>query len=136
MRTIPSYIFNPAKDSKPYRVTTEEADRWFYAQSIAGDKVDGYGGCPNVGITTALQHLDERVGYESYSHTFKSGKRKGESEVRWRKVNMDSDWDIVTSFYAKAGLGEDYALKQARVARILRAEDYEFDKQQPILWRP
>jgi DNA polymerase-1 len=133
---IPCYLFNPAKDSRPRKVSVEEADRFFFAQAIGGDAVDGYGGCPNVGVNTALKHLEELSGYEPYSHTFKSGKRKGESETRWRRVELPDYWSVVTSLYAKAGLGEEYALTQARVARILRAEDYDFDNQKPILWRP
>ena len=40
------------------------------------------------------------------------------------------------SCYVKAGLSENVAIQQARVARILRAEDYDFRNKQPILWSP
>lgn len=136
LANIPCYLFNPAKDRKPRKVSLEEADRFFFAQAIGGDAVDGYGGCPNIGVKTADGHLHELCGYESYTHTFKSGKRKGESETRWRKIDLPDYWSVVTSLYAKAGLSEDYALTQARVARILRAEDYDFTKKEPILWKP
>ena len=38
--------------------------------------------------------------------------------------------------FKKAGLTEDDALVQARVARILRAEDFNFETQEVILWNP
>jgi 5'-3' exonuclease len=136
LRTIPATVFNPAKDSRPERVSSADADLWFYAQAIGGDATDGYGGCPNVGTQTALSHLEDMLGYECYSHTFKSGQRKGLTEDRWRKVDMSDYWSIAKSLYAKAGLGEEYALQQARVARILRDEDFDRNTMKPILWRP
>ena len=36
----------------------------------------------------------------------------------------------------KKGLSEEEALIQARVARILRASDYDFKARQPIPWKP
>jgi DNA polymerase-1 len=42
----------------------------------------------------------------------------------------------VTSAYASAGLSEDVALMNARVARICRADDYDFTKKEVILWEP
>ena len=38
--------------------------------------------------------------------------------------------------FADKDLSEDVALLNARLARILTAEDYDFEKQQPILWNP
>ena len=38
--------------------------------------------------------------------------------------------------FEKKGLTEDDALLQARVARILRASDYDFKKKEPIMWTP
>lgn len=136
LRTIPATVFNPAKDSRPVNVSRADADLWFYAQAIGGDATDGYGGCPNIGTPTALSHLEELSGYERYTHTFKSGKRKGLTEDRWRKVTMPDYWSVAKSLYERAGLSEEYAIQQAQVARILRDEDYDRETQQPILWRP
>jgi DNA polymerase-1 len=36
----------------------------------------------------------------------------------------------------KHGLSEEYMLRQARLARILRASDYDFKRKEPILWLP
>lgn len=136
LRTIPCWIFNPAKDDKPYEITVDEADRWHMAQSLAGDATDGYGGCPNVGITTAEVALNDLAGWESYEHTFKSGERKGTTETRWRKVTLPDRWSVVVSHYVKAGLSEEEALRQARVARICRYEDYDFKEKKVKLWLP
>jgi len=38
--------------------------------------------------------------------------------------------------FESRGLTEEDALIQARVARILRADDYDFKESQPILWSP
>jgi hypothetical protein len=43
-------------------------------------------------------------------------------------------WDTVVEAYEKAGLTEDDALVTARLARILRAEDY--DGVNIKLWEP
>jgi DNA polymerase-1 len=42
----------------------------------------------------------------------------------------------VVSLYAKAGLTEADALRQARLARILRWTDWDNKKKEPILWTP
>lgn len=136
MQTIPCWLFNPAKDSKPRQIKERDADRFFMAQSLAGDATDGYGGCPNVGLTTAYDALDKLSGWESYEHTFKSGKRKGETDTRWRQVELPDYWSVVVSHYLKAGLSEEAALQQARVARICRASDYNFKTKEVILWTP
>ena len=45
-------------------------------------------------------------------------------------------WPVVTGAFEKAGLGEAEALTQARLARILRAEDWDFDNREVKLWTP
>ena len=45
-------------------------------------------------------------------------------------------WQHVLKAYAKAGLSEEEALTQARVARICRSNDYDFKTKQVILWSP
>lgn len=136
LRTIPALVFNPAKDDKPVLISEAEADRWHLVQSVAGDATDGYGGCPGVGIQTFEELLEEGKGWEQYEHIFKSGPRKGLSEMKWRKVPMSNPWEIALSCYAKAGLGEEEALRQAQVARICRASDYDFKNKEVILWHP
>jgi DNA polymerase-1 len=92
-------------------VSEDEADYWHLFQTLTGDQTDGYSGCPGIGPKKAeaiLQHPD----------------------------NQDDLWGVVVRTFVKAGLNEDEALVQARVARILRASDYDFEKKEPILWTP
>lgn len=118
--TIPGKVFKyrPATENKPKSsydrivVTEEEADRWFYTQCLTGDRVDGYPGCPGMGIVTAEKLLD--------------------------KVEEDGGdvWEAIVAAYAKKGLDEEFALSQARCARILRASDYNFKTKEVIPWTP
>lgn len=48
----------------------------------------------------------------------------------------DGGWPAVVAAFAKAGLTEDDAITQARVAKILTADLYDFKKKEPILWTP
>ena len=43
---------------------------------------------------------------------------------------------IQSAAYAKAGFGEDYALTMARLARILRDGEYDFNTKKVNLWEP
>ena len=51
MRQIPGLLFN-MKDATE-EITLEEADRWHYIQTLAGDCTDGYSGVPGIGIKRA-----------------------------------------------------------------------------------
>ena len=133
--TIPGHHYVLHKEEHR-EVTEDEADRLHLIQTLAGDPVDGFHGCPGVGEQTAARVLDELTGWEQYDHEFKSGKRRGEIEKRWRKTDCNTQWETVVSQFNRAGLGEDEALRQARVARICRAEDYDFKKREVILWNP
>lgn len=139
MKTIPGWLWNPAKDPKPRLIEEQEADWWHLYQTLIGDSTDGYKGCPGVGKETAWGILGDGsgcIGQESYEHVFKSGPRKGTAETRWRKKHMESRWEAIVSWFAKAGLTEEDAQVQARVARICRASDYDFKNKQVKLWQP
>jgi DNA polymerase-1 len=45
-------------------------------------------------------------------------------------------WPAVLEAFVNAGKDEEYALTMARLARILRHEDWDYKKQEPILWTP
>ena len=88
------------------KISEEYADYFHLYQTLIGDTTDGYGGLKGVG--------DKRA-----------------------KVLLENPtWDTVLKAYEKAGYTEEDALVQARVARILRASDYNTEKQEPILWTP
>lgn len=45
-------------------------------------------------------------------------------------------WQAIVAAYEKAGLAEADALLQARLARILRFDDYDHVNKEPLLWTP
>lgn len=108
-KTIPGLLYNPDKPLEGVvEVSENEANYWHFYQTLVGDKTDGYAGCPGIGPKNAEKIL------------------AGTTE--W--------WPAVVKAFAKAGLGEQEALTQARVARILRACDFDFTQRKPILWNP
>lgn len=49
---------------------------------------------------------------------------------------VDIGWEAIVEDFEKIGQDEEFALKQARLAKILRAEDWDKEKQEVILWTP
>lgn len=137
LKTIPGWLFNPAKDDFPRLISEAEADRWHLWQTICGDTVDGFPGCPGAGPIAAEPVLDGNI-WTQYTHTFKRGPRKGQDERRWAlaPTAFASPWERVVSLYARYGQTEADALVQARVARICRASDYDFENKKVIPWTP
>lgn len=114
MRTIPGKLYNPAK-GRVETITEAEADYMHLFQTLTGDQVDNYPGLPGVGPVKA----------EAILHA-----PSGEQYGQW------SAWQAVVSAYVARELTEQDALLQARLARILRASDYDFKRKAPILWQP
>lgn len=137
LKTVPGFHYNFGKKDL-FEVTEEEANRWHLYQTLVGDATDNYSGCPGVGDVEARAFLAEPYMWVQYDHTFKSGPRKDQTEKRWSKEPLGDRplWDGVVSLFDKAGLGEEEALVQARVARICRASDYNFKTKQVKLWTP
>lgn len=86
-------------------VTPEEGKRWHYIQAMAGDATDGYSGIPGIGVKRAAALLDQ--------HGLK--------------------WSTIVDAFKEKDLGEDVALMNARLAKILTNEEYDNG---PILWTP
>lgn len=118
------------------KVSLKEADEIFYSQILSGDAVDGYPGCPNVGKKRALDIV--RNGTYTFPHEteIKRGPNAGTTRVQWKTKHLDNPWMVIVSHYEKAGMTEEDALQTARVARILRAAEYNFKTMEPILWTP
>lgn len=93
-------------DGEIVEITEEEADLAFYTQVLTGDLVDNYPGCPRIGPKTAEKILKD----------------------------VDDKWEAVVAAFVKAGLNEAQALEQARLARILRHTDYNWDAREVLLW--
>lgn len=136
MKTIPGWLWNPRKDPKPRLINQTEADYWHLLQTLMGDTTDGYKGCPGVGFETADELLKEPYLLVPYEYEITRGKRKGEVEIRYTKEPTDDVWAAIVSLYNSKGLTEYDAITQARVARICRHTDYNFQTQEPIYWNP
>jgi DNA polymerase-1 len=87
-------------------------------------------------MTTAERLLDAGVKLIPQTKVISRGERKGEKEETWVPGDPASPWEIVVSAYRRAGLGEEAALVNARVARICRYTDYDFKEKKVKLWNP
>ena len=106
MRQIPGDLFD-MKDGV-ITITEQEADEWHLIQTLAGDQTDGYSGVPGIGIKRAAT-LFEKEGYS---------------------------WETVLKAFESKDLDEDAALRNARLAKILRAENYDLQSNTVIPWNP
>lgn len=113
MKTIPGKLW----DGSTFHVITEAgADYYHMYQTLVGDAADGYKGCPGIGPKKAeaiLTPSDFQIA-----------------------TGIPTSWEKVVIAYKKAGLTEEHALTQARLARILRWSDWDSVNKQPILWSP
>jgi DNA polymerase I len=117
LRQIPGSHYNWQK-REFFKVTKEDGDLWFFTQILTGDPGDGYKGCPGIGKVKAEAILDyQRAGVKP-------------EELNW------SYWAGICRAYESKGLTEADALAQARCARILQHTDYDFKKDEVILWNP
>ena len=109
MRTIPG-IHHFLHDDSTEVVDEKTANYNFMYQTLVGDLTDGFGGCPTIGGVKA-------------------------SRVLANKKDLPEMWEAVVAEYEKQKLDKKYALTQARLARILRASDWDSKKEKPILWK-
>jgi DNA polymerase-1 len=113
------------RDDEVITITEEEADRFHLYQTLAGDVTDGYPGCPGVGTERAKKIVASGMKLWPVEKVLTRGPRKGEVETVWEEVPSETQWKTVLSHYRKAGLAPAEALRQARLARILRNTDYD-----------
>ena len=112
-------VVSPDKDMKQipgklynldeqFTVSKESGAAWHLIQWRSGDQTDGYGGVPGIGVKRA-ETLFNKEGYS---------------------------WKTVVKAFKDKDLTEEDALVNARLARILTVDDYDFTKNRPILWSP
>jgi DNA polymerase-1 len=106
MRQIPGDLYDLSEGV--VTITKEEGDRWHLIQTMAGDQTDGYAGVPTIGVKRADAILTEK----------------------------GATWKTVLETFLEKGLTEEDALKNARLAKILQVENYDFTNQEPRLWSP
>ena len=109
---VPCKLYNPDRaDEGVLTIDEQQADYNHLFQTLVGDSSDNYSGCPKVGPKTAEKVLGE-------------------------ERDLAAMWEIVLKTFDKGGLSSKHALIQARVARILRKGEYDFDTKQIKLWTP
>ncbi len=91
-----------------FTITPEDGAKWHLIQTCAGDQTDGYPGVPGIGVKRATTIFEEK-GYS---------------------------WKTVAEMFDDKGYTQVTALANARLARILTADDYDFKNKQPKLWTP
>ncbi len=112
-------IVSPDKDMKQipgklynfeetFTIDKEAGAKWHLIQTMAGDQTDGYSGVPGIGVKRA-EALFKEKGYS---------------------------WKTVVDAFKEKGYTQVTALANARLARILTVDDYDFDKKEPKLWTP
>jgi 5'-3' exonuclease len=106
MRQIPGQLFDLTQEV--VEITPEMGDRWHLIQAMAGDQTDGYAGIPGIGIKRAEALLEAN----------------------------GATWQTVVDAFAAKDLDESVALMNARLAKILQVNDYDFTNQEPRLWNP
>jgi len=121
LKTIPGQHYNFGKDEF-FEISQHQADYHHMMQTLTGDATDGYSGCPGCGPVGAKKIMQAAM----------------DEGTPWANPEQLKEiyWSHVVKAYNKAGLGEEEALVQARVARILRAEDYDIATKKVILWTP
>lgn len=113
MQTVPCYLWNSNRPEFGVKnISRREADLFHLYQTLVGDSTDGYPGCPTYGPTKSKRLLDSIVHDE------------------------ESAWDKVVEAFEKQGLTKEDALVQARLARILRIENYNIRTKTIKYWNP
>ncbi|UCS82768.1 exonuclease [Yersinia phage vB_YenP_Rambo] len=137
-KTIPNCDFLWCTTGNILTQTYETADWWHLFQTIKGDITDGYSGIAGWG-DTAEDFLKNPFITEPKTSVLKSGKNKGQEVTKWVKREPEPSetlWDCIVSIGAKVGMTEEDVIKQGQMARILRYEEYDIEKQEITLWRP
>jgi len=114
MWTIPGLLWDRFTH-KIVEVSELEADRFLYGQILTGDRTDGYIGCPGIGKVKAKKILQDAVSAEQM---------------------RDAVLDAFIKVYKDEGIARDNMVMQAQLARILRAEDFDFQNKSIKLWSP
>lgn len=104
MQCVPGKLY---RQGEVITTTLEQANYYHMLQTLTGDATDGYPGCPGTGPVGARKALQ--------------GPPEGH-------------WETVVKLYEKAGLTEEDALMNARMAYILRDEN--FKNGEITLWQP
>jgi DNA polymerase-1 len=99
------------RNGHTFEISVDEANRFHLYQTLVGDVVDGYTGLYGVGTKRADAILDSA-----------------------EDKSVAAMWRVVLAAFVTRGYTEEDALQQARVARILRVEDWDPVNKKVKLW--
>lgn len=123
-----------------FEVSPWEATRWHLIQTLAGDRTDGFAGCPGIGVARAEVIIDDPIRLVPQQGLITRGKNKGQATTKWVSEPTRDYWACIVSHYRKGGYepesAEAAALETARLARILRHGEYDWDQKTIRLWTP
>ena len=108
MRTIPCKLI-AAEEVE--HITEKKANRHWFEMSIAGDSTDGIVGVKGTGMVTATKLLADTPD------------------------TIDALWSKVAETYTKKGYTLADAILNARLTRILREGDYDYNTGTVKLWK-
>ncbi len=108
MLAVPCLLHRPHRpaEKRVRRITYRSAQRQHFTQTLTGDATDGFPGLPGCGPKGA------------------------------EKILVEGTWDEVVAAYEKKGLGEEEALLQGRLAKILNPRLYDVKTGKITLWDP
>ncbi len=124
MKTIPCRLYNPGRPEEGVVIVDDVmAHEWHMTQTLTGDAVDGYKGCPGIGPKKA-----ERIIREVFDEV-----NPVQNYSTWRSEL----WKAVKRQYAEKSLTDADALLNARLAYILRRPgEYNQQTAKLKLWQP
>lgn len=105
MRTLPGITIYDTLKNAVYETSVASAELAFLTQVLTGDTTDGYPGVPGVGPKTVEKLLPDIL----------------------ELASQQERWQAILAVFKDYHLNEDYALRMARMARILRFDDIDLD---------
>lgn len=140
LKSVPCKLYLWNQDALG-KVSIADADYAFFYQVLIGDSTDGYTGVPGVGAKAATKLLTETrrkdwwpMILEQYAKALCKAE-VGVDNPKLKEKTRLSHCDTI-ALYEVAGGVTEYALQQARVARICRWEDHNPKTMEVILWNP
>lgn len=110
MQTVPAKFFNPDKMRRALKINLAIANTLMFKQAMTGDSTDNFRGIPGTGPAKAEKII--------------------------QSAPAANVWPTVEKAFLDEKLTRDYAITMVRLARILRAEDFNFDTGEVRLWHP
>lgn len=111
MQSVPGILLNPDKSTRPVKISKAQANRFWTRQILTGDSTDNFHGIPGVGPKKA-------------------------ERILLGATTFDEAWERIVRAYVANGLSENDAIRNARLARILRTEDWNPETGEIRLWHP